>query len=1107
MGQHATRHVRRENPARWDARCVTADEDRDFVATMLDHLGEVWSRRSWTELGEYFKGNPVLLCGSVRSEARRLVDSIEKQYPGLAFTVRRKDSDQRVEAVSAYRHATRLLEYAPFIVLPNTPSDAHTSAVLGFLEDMSQPELAELLLENAHLYDCDGLAGSYDMIDSLLPENNVSVGRRLIEIRKLLTRCADDGVATAVAEADFQVPFPHLEFPPVVVELIESAWSGSGDRLGELIELYKMVRSSAAVDLMSPDELGDMHHAISNAYRDRYRREHSRDDIDRSIECDQLALTAYATPELANLTLADLAVKFGERFIDRGDIADLEQSFTINESLLLRFSKGSSEWLHVAATLGTDLNDRSRRFDNPADLTRAREVLADAVEIATERHSDKLPRCQHQLALALQSSYEFSGTLAFLTDSADLHRHSVMATRRSDPSWSVRVQALGERLRQLFNSTGDEDALDESITVLRDLLQSGLGTPSTRYGVRNNLALSLANRFELRDDQADIDAAIGLLDDLLEMEPPTSSIRPGHVVNLASCLLSRQRTTPDQDGLDRALELFESADLSLLAPTRLGYARSLRWATALAVRYYRIGADADLVRAVGLFRELCISAANTGAAEVGWKSSMQWAEWAASREDWPEAVEAYQHVLAFAEQWYSRQHTAGGRGEVARLLGAEAWEMAYACGKAGDAPLAVTMLEQARCLWLDEVMESDTAALAIVADVDPALYREWVDTRTRLTDLPDSGAVVAVRAQEVLDELATLRERIRQLPGLNDFQRRQGVREVQEKAARGPIVYLITTVGGGFAFIATEAEVRSVELPGLTSAAFGERFRAYMAAEDRSTSERRDVSELDLATEWLWTNVVSLLEESLVGIDAIVLIPVGTAVYLPWHAARATDDDGTTRYWSDSCRITYAPSARVLGASVEGHPGAVLAVGDPVGGKLRWSMRELEVAAAEPGSLVITGNEATPGRVFDLIRDYDVVHFACHGKVNVAKPMYSALVLADSSLLAVKHFARRRLEHLRLAVLSACDSAFPSMDLINEAVGFPAMLMSAGVGAVIGTLWPVADRSTALLMERFYDNWRAGLPPAEALRSAQQWMRSGPYAHPYYWAGFVYYGR
>ena len=107
---------------------------------------------------------------------------------------------------------------------------------------------------------------------------------------------------------------------------------------------------------------------------------------------------------------------------------------------------------------------------------------------------------------------------------------------------------------------------------------------------------------------------------------------------------------------------------------------------------------------------------------------------------------------------------------------------------------------------------------------------------------------------------------------------------------------------------------------------------------------------------------------------------------------------------------------------------------------------------------------------------------------------------------------------------------------------------SAGsfITAVVSTLWPVVDLSTALLLVRFYGHLLGGgQDPASALRGAQAWLREAtaaemdlagrferlytasgrrdagalrwmrhfraqpearPFAHPYYWAAFVFSG-
>jgi CHAT domain-containing protein len=62
----------------------------------------------------------------------------------------------------------------------------------------------------------------------------------------------------------------------------------------------------------------------------------------------------------------------------------------------------------------------------------------------------------------------------------------------------------------------------------------------------------------------------------------------------------------------------------------------------------------------------------------------------------------------------------------------------------------------------------------------------------------------------------------------------------------------------------------------------------------------------------------------------------------------------------------------------------------------------------------------------------------------------------------------------------------------DEAIGLPAGFLSAGTPGMVGTLWPVSDISTALLMCRFYElhlgraaDQPAPLNPALALREAQ----------------------
>jgi CHAT domain-containing protein len=153
-------------------------------------------------------------------------------------------------------------------------------------------------------------------------------------------------------------------------------------------------------------------------------------------------------------------------------------------------------------------------------------------------------------------------------------------------------------------------------------------------------------------------------------------------------------------------------------------------------------------------------------------------------------------------------------------------------------------------------------------------------------------------------------------------------------------------------------------------------------------------------------------------------------------------------------------------------------------------------------------------------------------------------------------------------VLSACETGLAEITSNpDEFIGLPGTFTSLGAAGVLGTLWPVSDSATALLIAKFYElHIEKQLAPPTALHQAQIWLRQasgdeidayargavaqgrlesrhlaeieqelstdGPpqdratvqdgvrttvttgavkgdkprYAHPYYWAGFIHTG-
>jgi len=163
------------------------------------------------------------------------------------------------------------------------------------------------------------------------------------------------------------------------------------------------------------------------------------------------------------------------------------------------------------------------------------------------------------------------------------------------------------------------------------------------------------------------------------------------------------------------------------------------------------------------------------------------------------------------------------------------------------------------------------------------------------------------------------------------------------------------------------------------------------------------------------------------------------------------------------------------------------------------------------------------------------LHFAAHGILNEREPRFSGLVLSmGSGALDDGFLEMREIFDLKfnadLVVLSACQSGLGKMVRGEGILGLTRAFMYAGSPSVIVSLWPVSDRSTCLLMQRFYRELLSGQKKSVALRKAKLWlMKSGgmdeaeattrgvvlprregpqksPYAHAYHWAPFVLIG-
>jgi CHAT domain-containing protein len=131
----------------------------------------------------------------------------------------------------------------------------------------------------------------------------------------------------------------------------------------------------------------------------------------------------------------------------------------------------------------------------------------------------------------------------------------------------------------------------------------------------------------------------------------------------------------------------------------------------------------------------------------------------------------------------------------------------------------------------------------------------------------------------------------------------------------------------------------------------------------------------------------------------------------------------------------------------------------------------------------LVGEEASVERVREALDGVSLAHVAAHGTFRADNPLFSSLRLWDGPL-TVYDLEQLR-EAPRTLVLSACESGLSRVHPGDELMGLASALLSLGAATLVGSVIPVPDEATRLLMREFHRELAAGLGPAAALAQAQ----------------------
>jgi CHAT domain-containing protein len=273
----------------------------------------------------------------------------------------------------------------------------------------------------------------------------------------------------------------------------------------------------------------------------------------------------------------------------------------------------------------------------------------------------------------------------------------------------------------------------------------------------------------------------------------------------------------------------------------------------------------------------------------------------------------------------------------------------------------------------------------------------------------------------------------------------------------------------------------------------------------RTTVSSNNLADASAVGMWLHARLIGSAMPYLRDSDRLVFVPDGVLSTLPFAALRESPD---SKYLVEQHVFSLVPTASLFlhsllrARQMSSDSLGVVAFGNPSFDRslfgnlplLAYSSIEAEqVVSIYPKGNLFVGSSATRLKLESEAPIWPILHIGGHVVANAVNPFTSALALAPSSVDAgvfyFRDFSKMRLNRTRLAVFSACSTLRGQLGAGTELAG---PLLTQGVPAVVGTLWPVQDKYAGLLTLSFHRRFRASRDAAVALRETQLELLANP---------------
>jgi len=900
-------------------------------------------------------------------------------------------------------------------------------------------------------------------------------------------------------------------------------WEEASDPadLGAAIDAFAQ---AAELTPPGPDRCGSLTN-LGSALLERIEHapsgETAQDDISRAIaalqsalaECPDAESAPYRLYHLAGAFLAREAADSGHQ-AESAALADLEMAEQATQQGIDAIDADPANPWHsrLLRRRGDIWHTRWQYTGNPQALGLAIEAYRDAVLAAGE---DLAVRAGYLSALggSLMEVFDLTGALSYLEGAGGALTCALEDTPEDDPDFTAHLSNVALVHGSVAQATGDPGRMDEAVRLHRRALE--LDEPPTplhgmllgRYGA------ALVDSVSLLDRAADtgpgdsithayLDEAVAALRAAAELggqDQRAASIKN----NLGNALVLRAEHTAGTEDLTEAVRCFEGA-LAASQDTAQDTIYLTGLGGAWRLLYSRTGDETARRAGVTAYRQACAADQAPGRPALG--AVANWGAWETILGNWLGAAQAYERFMDIAEALVGgqtmRTHQQAWLQDVHEIPA----QAGYAWLRCGEPGLAAAAVERGRVVLLRHLINAapEPSDKSAPADSRPGPFvndallgaRDAGDALRLAILTPEPADIIAARIQDALQLIPRPDPPRSPVAG--------SLRPVAEDRSRGAIVYLCPCDPEGFLLaVAGNGDVTtSRRLPSLTRGTLRSTAITYFDAYDRRHADLASWErELDTITAWLWDSCIGPLLECIPAAEHVTIVAGGLLSLLPVHAAWTRDDTRASgrRYLIDETAVAYAPSRSLLHSrGTDSGPGALLAVSDPQPSRQRplpWAEWETNaISGYFERAVTRIGNAATVDAcLHDLgdLRQGDVFHAACHGRAAPDSPFHASLLLADDQELSLGMFFGRPDVAGRLAVLSACETSLPGVDLPEEALAFPTAFLQIGFTGAVAGQWAIPETpASAALVAEFYRRWRLmGREPRQALREAQCWLR------------------